>query len=185
MEQTVALIGAIALNGVYGRGRGPLGSIPWKSKEDMKFFRATTMGGTVVMGRGTWESLPQAFRPLKGRTNFIITNNPVFVISQEDVAKRVKIFGSVFAAIEAAPTEKVFVIGGGDIWYNTAEYAHELLINQVGLRPDITEDSVIFKQLLDPTRYFHDFVQEGEPTLMRDASEDGAFDIHCFRYVRK
>jgi dihydrofolate reductase len=67
----ISLIVAAAENGVIGAG----GAIPWRSSADMKYFRKTTMGKPVMMGRRTWESLPEAFRPLQGRENIVITSN--------------------------------------------------------------------------------------------------------------
>ena len=50
--------------------------LPWHLPEDMKFFRETTRGKPVIMGRKTWESLPDAFRPLPGRANIVVSRNP-------------------------------------------------------------------------------------------------------------
>ncbi|WP_324273838.1 dihydrofolate reductase [Blastococcus brunescens] len=69
---TVAMIWAQARHGVIGAG----GGLPWHLPEDLKLFRARTTGSTVVMGRRTWESLPERFRPLPGRTNVVLTSDP-------------------------------------------------------------------------------------------------------------
>ncbi len=69
------VIGAIwaqTTNGVIGRD----GGMPWSLPEDMAFFRRTTTGHPVIMGRRTWESLPERFRPLPGRTNIVVTSAP-------------------------------------------------------------------------------------------------------------
>ena len=63
------LVAAVARNGVIGRD----GTIPWHLPEDLARFRELTLGRTVVMGRRTWESLPDRFRPLPGRTNVVVT----------------------------------------------------------------------------------------------------------------
>lgn len=185
-KKHVVLIGAVALNGVYGQGRGVKGSIPWRSSVDMQFFRETTTPHTVVMGRGTYESIPPKFRPFKNRTNFVVTNDPRFRLSDEDIAKGVKIFNSISSAIDAAPTEKVFMIGAMDIWYNTARIADELLINRIGLNPPVDSDTVFFRDLLDPENYFDGFVQEGEPTiLVENQGKPDAFFVQCYRYLLK
>lgn len=57
-------------------GIGREGQIPWKIPEDMQRFKALTMGGTVVMGRKTYDSLPERFRPLPGRVNVVLTRTP-------------------------------------------------------------------------------------------------------------
>ena len=66
---TVGLIWGQADDGVIGAD----GTIPWHLPEDMRLFRALTWGSTVVMGRLTWESLPERMRPLPGRDNVVIT----------------------------------------------------------------------------------------------------------------
>ena len=68
----ISLVAAVARNGVIGRG----GTIPWRLPEDMAHFRELTMGHPVIMGRRTWESLPDRFRPLPGRRNVVVTRNP-------------------------------------------------------------------------------------------------------------
>ena len=57
---------AVSQNGVIGRK----GDLPWKLPEDLKWFKKITMGGTVIMGRKTWQSLPF---PLPGRKNWVIS----------------------------------------------------------------------------------------------------------------
>ncbi|MDO4255585.1 MAG: dihydrofolate reductase [Kocuria sp.] len=52
------------------------GGIPWHLPEDLKFFARTTIGHPVVMGRRTWESFPERFRPLPGRPNIVVTSRP-------------------------------------------------------------------------------------------------------------
>lgn len=66
---TVALVWAQAHGGVIGAE----GTLPWHVPEDARLFRTLTWGSTVVMGRRTWESLPERFRPLPGRDNAVLT----------------------------------------------------------------------------------------------------------------
>ena len=68
----IQLVAAVARGGVIGRQ----GAVPWRLAEDMAYFRAVTMGQPVVMGRRTWDSLPDRFRPLPGRRNVVVTHNP-------------------------------------------------------------------------------------------------------------
>jgi dihydrofolate reductase len=65
------VVWAQAANGVIGRD----GTLPWHLPEDMARFRALTAGATVIMGRKTWESLPERFRPLPGRRNVVLTRD--------------------------------------------------------------------------------------------------------------
>lgn len=186
MMKQVILIGAIAENGVYGQGRGVHGSIPWRSSKDMSFFKETTVGHTIGMGRGTWESIPPKYRPFAGRTNFVVTNNPEFCLVKEDVEKGVKVLNSIISVIGYAPSEKVFMIGAKDIWYNTIHHADVLLINRIGIIPKIDDDTVFFPELLDPEKHFERFVQDGEPTVLTEnQGTEKEFLVTCYRYVRK
>lgn len=66
----ISLIVARARNGAIGRGN----TIPWDAPEDLKFFQRETLGGAVIMGRNTWDSLPK--RPLPRRLNIVVTSRP-------------------------------------------------------------------------------------------------------------
>ncbi len=55
------------------------GALPWRLPEDMAHFREITDGHPVVMGRATWVSLPDRFRPLPGRANVVLSRDPAFV----------------------------------------------------------------------------------------------------------
>ena len=67
----LTLVAAVAKNGAIGRENRLL----WRLPEDMQRFKALTMGGAVLMGRKTWESLPEKFRPLPGRHNIVVSRN--------------------------------------------------------------------------------------------------------------
>ena len=69
---SLGLIWAQARGGVIGAG----GTMPWHLPEDLAHFRAATMGAPVIMGRRTWESFPDRFRPLPGRRNIVVTRDP-------------------------------------------------------------------------------------------------------------
>jgi dihydrofolate reductase len=69
---TVHMVWAEAQDRVIGAD----GGIPWRIPEDQANFKQRTMGGTVVMGRATWDSLPARFRPLTGRRNVVLTRDP-------------------------------------------------------------------------------------------------------------
>ena len=98
----VVLVAAVADNGVIGRG----GDIPWAIPEDLKHFRATTQGNTVLMGRATYDSIG---RPLPFRSNVVVTRN------RDWSAEHVFVAHSVADGIELAQGFEgdVMVIGGG------------------------------------------------------------------------
>lgn len=89
-------------------GIGLRGSLPWRLPEDLRRFKALTMGGPVVMGRRTWESIG---RPLPGRHNIVVSRQSGLAIEGCTV---VDSFDAALAAAGAAP--EVFVIGGAEIY---------------------------------------------------------------------
>jgi dihydrofolate reductase len=119
---TVSLVAAVARGGVIGRD----GDIPWRIAEDMARFRELTMGHSVVMGRRTWESLPDRFRPLPGRGNVVLTRDPDWSAQGADRA------GSLEEALELLETEpRIFVIGGGEVYAAALPLADELLLTEI------------------------------------------------------
>ena len=101
---SIELIAATARNGVIGGGNRLL----WRIPEDFAFFKKTTYGSPVLMGRKTWESIGRA---LPGRLNIVITRRRL------SVPKGVLVVRSLSEAIEAAGgAERLFVLGGGEIY---------------------------------------------------------------------
>src|SRR5271163_5283693 len=76
----VTLVVAIADNGVIGDH----GKIPWRISDDMKHFKAVTLGNPCIMGRKTWNSLPK--KPLPGRTNIVLTRDSAFSAADAAIA---------------------------------------------------------------------------------------------------
>ena len=118
----LSLVAAVARNGVIGRG----GTIPWRIPEDARRFREVTMGHPVVMGRRTWESLPERFRPLPGRRNVVVTRNAGW---HAEGAERA---GSLPDALElVAEALRVCVIGGAQLYAEALPLADELLLTEI------------------------------------------------------
>ena len=113
---------AVARSGVIGRG----GTIPWRLPEDMQRFRELTMGHPVVMGRRTWDSLPDRFRPLPGRRNVVVTRNRTW---HADGAERAGSLAGALLLLEGAP--QVFVIGGAELFADALPLADELLLTEI------------------------------------------------------
>lgn len=116
------LIAAMARGRVIGRGN----TLPWHLPEDMAHFRATTRGHPVIMGRRTWDSLPERFRPLPGRRNLVVTRNPAW---QAAGAEAMPSLQAALAAASAA--ERVFVIGGAELYVAALPYADTLLLTEI------------------------------------------------------
>jgi dihydrofolate reductase len=69
---------------------GADGGIPWRLPGEQRIFRERTMGGTVVMGRATWDSLPARVRPLPGRRNVVLTRDPEWSAEGAEVAHSIE-----------------------------------------------------------------------------------------------
>lgn len=115
---SVSMIAAVGKNLELGKNN----DLIWHFKEDMKFFKDTTMGHTVVMGRKTFESLPKA---LPGRKNIVISSNA------EYQAQGATVVTSVEEAIQIAANEEIFVIGGGKIYAEFLPYADKLYLTEI------------------------------------------------------
>lgn len=122
----LALIAAIARNRVLGKDNQLL----WQLPEDMRHFRATTRGKPVIMGRKTWESLPEKFRPLPGRLNIVVSHNPDYAASGATLA------GSLENAIRAAEAQagtaaEIFVIGGAELYRQALPFAQRVYLTEI------------------------------------------------------
>jgi dihydrofolate reductase len=118
----VILIAAVARNGVIGND----GRIPWRVPGEQAFFKATTLGHTLVMGRATYESIG---RPLPGRTTIVLTRDPDW---HSDGATAV---GSIEEALALAEDD-VYVAGGAAVYAAALPYADEQLISEIDLEPE-------------------------------------------------
>jgi dihydrofolate reductase len=139
----LVLVAAVAENGVIGRA----GGLPWRLRTDLQRFRALTTGRPVVMGRRTYLSFG---KPLKDRTNIVITRDPDFAAAGVVVAPSLK------AALEVAEGDALrrgaaaIVVGGGaDIYSRTIGIAARLEITRVHVRP---EGDTVFPEI-DPAQW--------------------------------
>jgi dihydrofolate reductase len=121
---TLALVAAVALGGVIGRD----GGLPWRLPEDLAHFREVTTGHPVVMGRRTWESLPDRFRPLPGRRNVVVTRNAHW---SAEGAERAGSLDEALGLVDGA--ERISVIGGGELFAAALPLADELLLTEIDL----------------------------------------------------
>lgn len=123
----LSLIAAVARNRAIGMDNGLL----WHLPEDMRHFRETTRGGTVIMGRKTWESLPAAFRPLPGRHNIVVSRNAAYRAEGATLA------ASLADALHAAGAgeAEIFVIGGAELYRQALPLAGRLYLTEVDDAP--------------------------------------------------
>jgi dihydrofolate reductase len=122
MSTNLILIAAVARNGVIGNAN----ALPWHLPEDLRHFKELTTGHAVIMGRKTWESLPERFRPLPGRRNLVVTRNPAFAASGATVVD------SLEAALsKVGAGETVFVIGGAELYAHALPLAGRLELTEI------------------------------------------------------
>ncbi len=115
----VYLVAAVAANGIIGAN----GKLPWHLPEDLKHFKALTLGHPVIMGRKTWESLGKA---LPGRENIVVTRAPAYEARGASVAS------SLAAALALCAGEAlVFVIGGGELYAEALRLADGLVLTEI------------------------------------------------------
>jgi dihydrofolate reductase len=121
----ISLIAALTDDGVIGKD----GKIPWHLSEDLKRFKAKTMGHPVVMGRKTFEAIVASLgKPLPGRTNVVITRNRQF---RPVGALAFGCLRDALTYLRSRGESQVFIIGGGEIYQQAIECADEMLLTYV------------------------------------------------------
>ena len=131
----LSLIAAVAQNRAIGKNNQLL----WHLPEDMRYFRETTRGKTVIMGRKTWESLPAAVRPLPGRRNIVVTRDRHYA------AAGALLVHSLDEAIGTAGNEgETFIIGGAELYNQALPLAQRLYLTEVA---QVYEGDVFFPEI--------------------------------------
>lgn len=126
---TIELIVAMSNNYAIGNNNKLLWHIP----EDLRRFKELTSGHSVLMGRNTWESLPEKYRPLPNRENFVLSSNKSFIANGAETLH----------SLDLIPLrEKLFVIGGSEIYRQTIQYADIIHLTQVHI--DVEEADTFF-----------------------------------------
>ncbi|GBD91881.1 dihydrofolate reductase type 3 [bacterium BMS3Abin04] len=147
------IIAAISENNIIGKN----GILPWKSKEEMTVFKQLTTNNPVIMGRKTYDSLK---RVLKGRTNLILSHS----VNERNEKKEVKFFNSfssVYKFCEKENYEKVFIIGGGEVFKEEINNVDEMFISI--MKGDF-EGDVFFPEIneniwhINMVVYYSDFI---------------------------
>ncbi len=147
-----------------GKGNDMMFSLP----KDMKFFRETTMGHTVVMGGNTLRSFPNQ-KPLKNRVNIVLSRGQV-----RDDCVIVRSYDELKTAMKARENEDIFVIGGGEVYRELLPYCHGAYVTKV--------DAIGGAEVFFPNLDIHpDFVcvEESEPM------DDNGLTIRFTKYENK
>ncbi len=130
----ITLVVAAAENGVIGKD----GAIPWRISDDLKRFKALTMGYPIVMGRKTWDSLPK--KPLPGRTNIVVTRQQGWTAEGAVTAHSVE-DAIAQARDKAGDVDEIFVIGGAEIYAAAMPLANCIELTEV--HAEIDGDAVL------------------------------------------
>ncbi|QQS32067.1 MAG: dihydrofolate reductase [Acidobacteriota bacterium] len=127
------IIGIVAISKNFAIGRG--GKLPWHYSADLKFFKETTMGGAVVMGSRTWESIG---RPLPGRFNVVLSRS-----GRVETPPQVMRLRSIEEVIELAKylNRDVFIIGGAATYAEFADVIDRWIVTEI---PETIEDADTF-----------------------------------------
>ena len=159
----VAIIAAIGKN----RELGLHGKLLWYIPEDMRRFKEITTGHPVIMGRKTWESLPEKFRPLPGRTNIVVTRQEDYRASGATVVNSLEEARAAAARAEGA--DEIFVIGGGGIYTAALPYA-----------------TCLYLTIVDDTAEADTFFPEYEKEFKVISKENGTgFPQHHFQVLER
>lgn len=162
---------AIVAMGRY-REIGRKGRLLWKLPRDMQFFKETTMGHTVVMGRKSWDSLPKSFRPLPGRKNIVITRNRDFQAEGATIISDLRDIEKIVPENE----KKCFIIGGAQIYQLALDYGiiNEMYITHVDERFPNADT-------------FYPFINwdhwDSEEILTHPKDEENPYSITIKRYI--
>ena len=115
---------------IYARARnnviGLQGDLPWHLPEDLAHFKRTTLGQPVVMGRVTWESIPEKFRPLPGRSNVVVSRQSNYSATGATVVDSLQAALALFA-----PDQVVWLIGGAQLYAQGLPLASQVVVTEI------------------------------------------------------
>ena len=148
---TVSMIVAIGKNNEIGKNNDLL----WYLPSDLKFFKATTMGRSIIMGRKTFQSLPKA---LPGRKNIVISSDKNFDAPGAVVVTDIR------SALQESETEEVFIIGGASIYKAYFPFADKLYITEVDFED---KDADVYFPEIDLSQWKKEILDEGEENNLK------------------
>ncbi len=143
--------------------------LPWHQPADLKFFKNTTWGMPIIMGRKTFEAMGKA---LPGRTNIVITSN---IDWQSEGATVVQSIDKALLAAEETNCKEAFITGGGEIFKQTMSIAEKIYLTRI--HADIEGD--VFFPEIDESIWMKDFEKELK------ADEKNKLDMSFQTWVKK
>lgn len=164
--ERIAIIAAIGKN----RELGKSGKLLWHLPDDMRRFKDLTMGHPVIMGRKTWESLPEKFRPLPGRTNVVVTRQDGYKAKGAIVAGSFEAARAVAACVSGA--DEIFIIGGGELYTAALPVTDRLYLTLI-------EDDK------EGDTFFPPYEKEFTKIISEEAREWNGLRYRCVDFERK
>ena len=162
---TISMIVAASENNAIGKDN----KLPWHQPADLKFFKNTTWGMPIVMGRKTFEAMGKA---LPGRTNIVITTNPDW---KAEGATSVTSIGDALKAAEATNCKEIFITGGGEIFKQSLNIADKIYLTRIYAK---IEGDAFFPEI-DEAVWEKDFEKKVP------ADEKNKFDMSFQTWVKK
>lgn len=162
MNMKYTLIASMSEN----RGIGNKGQLLYRLKADLSMFRNATFGASVIMGRKTWESLPNKYKPLPMRQNIVISSDPHYPCDGASLAYDFQ------HALVRATSPKIFVIGGANVYEQALAGASELILTHVSGKPPADT-------------FFPEFDVGAYDTKIIDCGHQDGVDFVIRRYVKK
>jgi len=148
-------------------GIGNKGNLLFWIPEDMKLFKQITLGKVVVMGRETFESLPNK-EPLKDRVNIVLSKNISFFNDKINICRSLN---ELFIELDKYDSDDVFIIGGESIYFQLLDFCNEAYVTKIE------------KECVDVDKYFVD-LDEYEKWRMVSISENKNFEDVEYRFVK-
>lgn len=146
---------------------GNRGRLPWVLPQDLKRFQQLTMDGVVIMGSVTYSSIPAKKRPLKGRTNIVLSRDPHYKVAN------CRVYDSLKSAIADYNDKPVWIIGGGDVLKQSMDLADKIYLTLIHNK--IAGDTL--SPIIDPTVW--------EQTERSDMLSEGAIRYQYVNYARR
>ncbi len=159
----LSLIVAMAENRTIGLG----GTMPWHISEDLKYFKRVTLGGPIIMGRKTFESIG---RPLPGRSNIVVTRNRRYTQDGVDVVHDLDAAITKATAITNDSKGEIFVIGGAQIYELAMPFADRIYMTEI-------------HRSLDGDAWFPDLKSENWTETRREDHAPESADGPAFSFV--
>ena len=156
---SIAIIAAVGKNNELGKNN----DLIWHIKEDMQFFKKTTTGSTVIMGRKTFESLPKA---LPNRRNVVISSNKNYKADGAEVVD------SVQSALNVTDKDSVFIIGGASVYKAFLPYADVIYLTEIEA------------ECPDADTYFPEFDKSNYSREVLSTTSENGIDFSFVKYTK-